>query len=196
MSHRQRLRSQGRAEKTKKEERGGRCAAKKGSAVTSKLLECDVEKAQQSVALLVGTTKLQVMGWLQIADACQGPPPRISFNKMSGVTEWKSACVLWINLNDHFPYYNEFSLHHNRLFVSWYGAASHTRESPVIQRLLDPDTPTVLFCRRLGEGYLNCGLIRVVEVSDSDGPSRICIKWELVQAAPVLEVIAQALINC
>ena len=173
-------------------------AKRKVFACSSKLLLCDLERAALFVGAGLGKTKAEVMDWLLFRDFKQEKhlddgdsfAPRISFNKMSGLTEWKNACVLWINLDDDMPYYNEFRLREGRVIVKWYGSASHRMESPAIIRLTDAESPTLLFCRMVGDGYINYGRLRCVKVNHDRSP--ICIYWELIDGERITGGFPQA----
>lgn len=77
---------------------------------------------------------------------------RLSFNKYSGVQEWKSACFLWINLGGKGGSVENQFLDGGRK-VTWFGGSRMHDNSLVIQRLLDlgtsdPSNPSiVLWCR-------------------------------------------------
>jgi len=74
---------------------------------------------------------------------------RLSFNKYSGVQEWKNAIYLWINIGGQKSVVNDFSQNGSR--VSWYGGSKMREDSPVIQRLIymgkEIDSKIILWCR-------------------------------------------------
>lgn len=74
---------------------------------------------------------------------------RLSFNKYSGVQEWKNAIYLWINIGGQNSVVNDFSQNGSR--VSWYGGSKMREDSPVIQRLIqmgkEIDSRIILWCR-------------------------------------------------
>lgn len=77
---------------------------------------------------------------------------RISFNKYSGVLEWKNALFLWVNLksaicsksshsSDQDSVRNEFF--NNGRSISWFGGSKMTEDTPVIQRLIDMNVTAI-----------------------------------------------------
>jgi len=74
---------------------------------------------------------------------------RLSFNKYSGVQEWKNVIYLWINIGGQNSVVNDFSQNGSR--VSWYGGSKMREDSPVIQRLIhmgkEIDSRIILWCR-------------------------------------------------
>ncbi len=74
---------------------------------------------------------------------------RISFNKYSGVLEWKNALFLWVNLtsngsticnksNNQANLRNDFF--DNGRFITWFGGSKMDEETPAIQRLIEVQT--------------------------------------------------------
>ena len=110
--------------------------------------------------------------------------PQISFNKMSGITEWKNGCFIWLNLDDHTPYYNQFFKVQDQLHFKWYGSPRHRADTPVILRLLDPSTEVFLFCRLVCENYINYGRIICFAVDLLSHP--ISIEW-ILKDQPLLD---------
>lgn len=89
----------------------------------------------------------QMSRYLSLKDANEiAGSNRISFNKYSGVLEWKNALFLWVNLknascsksshsSDQDSVRNEFF--NNGRSISWFGGSKMTEDTPVIQRLID-----------------------------------------------------------
>jgi len=85
------------------------------------------------------------------------PRAAVSFNKYSGVVEWRNAIFLWVNLIAGADYPNEFSESGRRL--SWFGGSKMYEESPSVQRLLRAGAgeTCLLFVRFEKESYVCLG---------------------------------------
>jgi len=72
---------------------------------------------------------------------------KLSFNKYSGVQEWKNILFLWINFGaPNSDVINAFSPHNDDT-ISWFGGSRMHSETSVIQRLQDPSQTVLLWCR-------------------------------------------------
>ena len=85
-----------------------------------------------------------------------GNPPNISFNKYSGVCEFKNDCLfLWVNVNlPTADIKNDFIVSNGKAKMSWYGGSRMRPESPVIQKLISVG-------KRASQGKLpeDCGIV-------------------------------------
>jgi hypothetical protein len=100
----------------------------------------------------------------QMKGACihLGSPSKPSFNKYSGIVEWKNCVFLFVNIDSN-NYKNQFK----EGVMTWFGQPSQTFDSPVIQRMLNPQTPILLFLRNVAEPYFYFGRVESVESTDS-----------------------------
>jgi len=83
-------------------------------------------------------------------------PPRLSFNKYSGVQEWKDCIFLWVNLGPKGPsnsVVNEFRDDGTK--ITWYGGSRMVDDTPIVQRLIqwgkeatESSSKIVLWCRQ------------------------------------------------
>eukprot|EP01134_Creolimax_fragrantissima_P000328 CFRG0328T1 len=122
-------------------------------------------------------------------------PNRPTYNKMSGIQEWRNCIFLFINL-DSLSYKNTFRDDYERLV--WFAQSSQTLSSPVICRLirsLDPNGFTKdcghdkcigrlraevhLFCRPPSQPYFYLGEAIAAEFSTTDS---LPIKFNLTLA--------------
>ncbi|GFH52193.1 hypothetical protein CTEN210_08669 [Chaetoceros tenuissimus] len=94
-----------------------------------------------------------------------GNPPNISFNKYSGVCEFKNDCLfLWVNVNlPTADIKNDFIVDNGKAKMSWYGGSRMRPESPVIQKLISVG-------KRASQGKLpeDCGIVLWYRLYNSD----------------------------
>lgn len=118
-----------------------------------------VQEAFQHAAIL-SNAQFEVSSSLQtsIKEDKQRLLEALSFNKYSGVLEWKNCAFLWVNLgrkrNNTTPVSdNEFMDGGRR--ITWYGGARMVDDSPIVQTLLqwgqeasDANSRLLLWCRK------------------------------------------------
>ena len=129
---------------------------------------------------------------------------RLSFNKYSGVQEWKNVVFLWINIveenTDKNSFVNDFSRDGKQ--VSWYGGSRMVEDSPIIQKLIqmgkECTTSTssacgsriILWCRhhdpqtRKLLPYTCLG--RLTYVSHVPGSYPVAFTWKLLDYASII----------
>ena len=154
------------------------------SRMSIKFLNVDVERLHSSwlgktIPPLGGQVKRAVM---ELA-VSKGSP---KFSRMSGIQEWRNAVMLFVNVYGD-EYKNVF-LHGGRQ-ITWFAQSRQWEGTPVIQRLIHcaggcvsfedeeedvnfEETPVLLFCRNLGQGYVYCGELSYMAHEPSQLPVR------------------------
>eukprot|EP00938_MAST-03A_sp_MAST-3A-sp1_P000733 g733.t1 len=157
---------------------------KQRSRMSIKYLNVDVERLHSSwlgkiVPKLGGQVKRAVM---ELA-VSNGSP---KFSRMSGIQEWRNVVMLFVNVYGD-EYKNVF-LHGGRQ-ITWFAQSRQWEGTPVIQRLIHcaggcvsfedeeedvnfEETPVLLFCRNLGQGYVYCGELSYMAHEPSQIPVR------------------------
>ena len=105
-------------------------------------------------------------------ECLHGARRSISFNKYSGVQEWKNAVALFVNVRGKTgsAYPNLFLDSPDGRQMTWFAQPSHAEDTPVIQRILASRGQTeangrsdvVLFAREEGCPYVYCGLLAAI----------------------------------
>jgi hypothetical protein len=79
---------------------------------------------------------------------------RLSFNKYSGVQEWKNCIFLWVNLGAHGNTVVNTFLDGGKQ-ITWFGGSKMTDDSPIIKKLIqwgkeatDSSSKIILWCRK------------------------------------------------
>eukprot|EP01038_Epipyxis_sp_PR26KG_P006304 gene6304-8683_t len=120
------------------------------------------------------------------------------FNKYSGVTEWKNAVYLWVNIGGKEGYHNAFT--GDGRYMMWFGGSKMNKDSPVVLRLLQSVNHSInlmtpveessanktsqahdtilLFVRLEGENYCSLGRLKPIGYDLNTTPIRI--QWELL----------------
>ena len=89
---------------------------------------------------------------------------KVSFNKYSGVVEWKNCVFLWVNIQISSDYPNKF-LEGGKKFT-WYGGSKMYEDSFIIQRLITgvnqfkEKDDVLLFVRFEKESYTCLGALQ------------------------------------
>lgn len=150
-----------------------RHSSPKRTAVSCKLLQCDVAKLRSCAGVGVAPTKDPVVRWMFAGDASINP----SYNRISGVLEWDNAVIVWVNIDDDSSYANVFADNGETLHFTWFGATRHHLESPIIQKMLklSKEESCFLFCRFKGGDYMCCG--RIIFITSDEHNGRLRIIW-------------------
>ena len=107
------------------------------SKLSSKDVYMDVEYLLRKYLgkYLPGATTKEFAMRIMAADSLNASAPK--FSKYSGVTEWKNAIVLWVNI-DGDDYKNHGIEGGSKL--TWFGGSRHYHDSPVVIRMLSVHT--------------------------------------------------------
>ena len=104
------------------------------------------------------------------AAAMRAASPSVTpkFSRMSGIQQWANAVFLFVNVGGS-DYKNVFLDGGERM--TWFAQRTQSVESPVIQRLLDENPPSIcLFCRFPDRSYVYCGELKLEKYNQNTRP--------------------------